>query len=210
MKTKQLLSFISACVTGSLFAQLPVSTAPSNRKAVLEEFTGIYCQYCPDGHKKADAIVTGNPTNAFVINIHTGSYANPSSGAPDFRTAFGTAIAAQTGLTGYPAGTVNRHLFPGYSQGSGTGMSRGNWAVTSSSIIGMPSYLNVALQATLNSTTRLLTVDVEVYYTGNSPQATNYFNLALIQDSVLGPQTGGSTWYPAMMVGSLYQHNKIQ
>ena len=31
-------------------AQTIVSTTPENKNAILEEFTGIYCVYCPDGH----------------------------------------------------------------------------------------------------------------------------------------------------------------
>ena len=30
-----------------------------------------------------------------------------------FNTSFGAAIAGQSGLSGYPAGTVNRHVFSG-------------------------------------------------------------------------------------------------
>jgi len=209
---KHLLSLYIVAVAAPVVAQLPVSTAQENRKVLVEEFTGITCQYCPDGHKKADQLISANPTSNFVINVHTGGYANPASGAPDFRTAFGSALASQSGLVGYPAGTVNRHLFSALSQNTttpGTAMSRGAWANAAGQIESMPSILNVALQGTIDATTRKLTVDVEVYYTGTSTVSTNYFNLALIQDSILGPQTGATTWYPQMMVGSQYQHNKM-
>ncbi|MDO9000112.1 MAG: Omp28-related outer membrane protein [Bacteroidota bacterium] len=214
---KQLLSIIAATTAFTAFAQLPVSTTPSNRKLILEEFTGITCTYCPDGHKKADQIIAFYPGNAYAINIHVGGYANPASGAPDFRTAFGTAIAGQSNLTGYPAGTVNRQLFSAYSQNTttpGTAQSRGYWATTAAQVINQASNLNVALQGTIDAATNILTVAAEVYYTGNSVNPTNYFNLALVQDSVLGPQTGGLTYYPAMWyasnpVGKQYQHNKM-
>jgi hypothetical protein len=214
---KQLLSILAASTVFTAFAQLPVSTTPQNRKIILEEFTGITCQFCPDGHLKADQITAFYPGNAYAINIHTGSYANPASGAPDFRTAFGSAIAAQTNLTGYPAGTVNRTLIPANSQNTttpGTAQSRSKWASSSASIIALPSNLNVALQATIDAVTNILTVQAEVYYTGNGINPTNYLNIALLQDSVLGPQTSGATYYPAMWfasnpVGQQYQHNKL-
>lgn len=209
---KQLLSFVAASSFVTAFAQLPVSTAQQTRKMILEEFTGYTCQYCPDGHKKADLIMAANPGEAFVINIHVGGYSTPASGKIDFRTPFGTALVGQTGLVGYPAGTVNRHLFPSYSQNTttpGTAQSRGSWQTTGNQIMGQNSNLNVALQATIDAATNLLTVSAEVYYTGNSVNSTNYLNIALLQDSVLGSQTSGSVYYNAMMVGSLYQHNKI-
>ena len=36
------------CLVG--IGQTFVSTTPENKNVVLEEFTGIYCGFCPDGH----------------------------------------------------------------------------------------------------------------------------------------------------------------
>ena len=43
---------LSVFVLGALLssAQTNVSTTPENKNVVLEEFTGISCPYCPDGH----------------------------------------------------------------------------------------------------------------------------------------------------------------
>ncbi len=177
----------------SSVAQTIVSTTPENKKVVLEEFTGIHCVYCPQGHAIAQAIQNNNPGEVFLINIHVGGFAVPNAGEPDFRTPFGTAIANQSGLTGYPAGTVNRHVFPGSSQSGGndTAMSRGRWTSASNQILGEASYMNMAVEADLNYATGELTVHVEAYYTGNSPEASNLLNVALLQNNTLGPQTGG-------------------
>ena len=90
---KQLLSIIAAMSVFTAFAQLPVSTTAQNKKLILEEYTGYTCQYCPDGHKKADQLIAFYPGNAYVINYHVGGYSTPASGAIDFRTAFGSASA---------------------------------------------------------------------------------------------------------------------
>lgn len=189
--TKFLLLGLIPLATYS-YGQTIVNTEPENRKAILEEFTGIYCVYCPEGHAIAEQILTENPGNAFAINIHQGSFAAPSGSAPDFRTQWGNAIANQTGLTGYPAATVNRHVFPewGMSNG-GTGMGRGTWKSAANQIMALPSYLNMAVEATLDIDTRELIVHVEAYYTGDSPQPTNKLNVALLQNNTKGPQTGG-------------------
>ena len=114
---KKLLTFAFALFTTFAFAQNFVSTSPENRKVVLEEFTGIHCTFCPDGHVIGQGLHDANPNNVFLINIHEGGYATPNSGEPDFRTPLGAAIDGQSGLAGYPAGTVNRHNFPGLEQG---------------------------------------------------------------------------------------------
>ncbi len=175
----------------STFSQTIVGTTPENKNVILEEFTGIHCGYCPQGHAIAQAIQDAHPNDVFLINIHTGGYATPSSGEPDFRTSFGSSIAGQSGLVGYPAGTVNRHLFPGYQQGSGTAQSRSTWSTTSNIVLNETSYVNVGVEAEINVDSREITVHVEAYYTGNSPESTNLLNVALLQDNTLGPQSGG-------------------
>jgi len=186
-------------LSSALVAQTIVGTNPENKNIVLEEFTGIHCVFCPDGHVIAQGIQNNNPDDVVLINIHTGGYAQPNPGEPDFRTEWGAVIAGQSGLVGYPAGTVNRHLFPGWSQGSGTAMSRSNWAGASNQFLAEPSYLNVGSRATIITSTRQLLVEVEVYYTDDSPQSTNYLNIAILQNNILGPQTGGDA-------GNNYNH----
>ena len=189
---KKLFTFLLISMfSASVFAQVIVGTDPENKNVVLEEFTGIHCVYCPDGHAIAQAIQNAHPDDVVIMNIHTGSYAVPSGNEPDFRTPWGDAIAGQSGLLGYPAGTVNRHLFPGWSQGSGTAMSRNRWSQAANQMLAEPSYLNVGLVATIVTSTRQLIVEVEVYYTGDSPFETNYLTVAMLQNNILGPQTGG-------------------
>jgi hypothetical protein len=191
MLKNTITTIVFSLLTVIAYSQTIVSTTPEDKKVILEEFTGINCVFCPDGHAIAQAIQDNNPGNVFLVNIHTGNFANPGSGQPDFRTSFGAAIAGQTNLTGYPAGTVNRHLFPGQTQGGGTAMSRNQWASASNQILGQAAYLNLGVEAEIDVQTNELTVHVEVYYTGDSPFSTNKLNVALLQNNTLGPQTGG-------------------
>ncbi len=185
----------------NLQGQTIVNTNPENKKVILEEFTGINCVYCPDGHAIAQAIQNNNPGNVFLINIHVGGFATPGAGQPDFRTPFGTAIVNQAGVTGYPAGTVNRTVFAGMSQNGagGTAMGRNFWNNASNQTLNQASYVNLGVEATIDINTRLLTVHVEAFYTGNSPVSTNKLNVALLQNNTLGPQTGGG-------MGNNYPH----
>ncbi len=201
MKKTTLSLLFSVFVGVGAFAQTIVSTTPQNKKVILEEFTGVNCVFCPDGHAIANSIKNANPNNVFLINVHVGNFATPGAGQPDFRTPFGSGIAGQTNLTGYPAGTVNRNVFPGFAQNgaAGTAMSRNNWTNASNQIMAQASYVNVATSATINASTRELTVLVEAYYTGASPVATNKLNVALLQNNTLGPQTGGN-------MGNNYNH----
>ena len=84
-----MMGFMSLIISSQTF----VSTSPENKNVVLEEFTGIYCTFCPDGHLIAQTLHDANPSDVFLINIHTGGYSNPNGPSdPDFNTLFGGAI----------------------------------------------------------------------------------------------------------------------
>ena len=187
------LSVFTVMAQGEQF----VSTEVSNKNVVLEEYTGINCGYCPDGHRIANEIAAAHPGRVFPINIHVGSYA-----ANTYTTQFGTSLMNQTGLTGFPAGTVNRHVF----SGSNTILDRGNWSARCNTILDQTSPVNIAARGTLNWATHELNITVQLYYTADEANATNKLNIAVIQDSVLGPQANGSTYNPSQMVGNQYRH----
>ena len=191
-------------------AQTFVSTSVENKNIILEEFTGISCGYCPDGHAIGQGLHASNPNDVFLINIHAGNYATPQGAGTDFKTSFGAAIASQSGLSGYPAGTVNRHQFT-MSQGGGTAMSRGDWSSASTQLLSQVSPVNVGLQASIDMATNTLTVDVEVYYTGTQTISSNRLNIAIVQNGILGPQSGGATYNPTAIdpVTGLYTHQHM-
>lgn len=208
MKKLLFLASLFGCSTVAL-AQLPVSTATENKNAVLEEFTGIYCTFCPDGHLIAQQFADANPGDVVLINIHAGGYANPNGNDPDFRTPWGAAIDGQSGLAGYPAGTMNRRIFTGHQQGTGTAQSRGSWATTGAMVIGEGSYANIALEATLDFGTGVLTVDVETYFTGVAPAAMSKLNVAVLQSNIEGPQTGMAANPAQVLPNGNYSHNHM-
>ncbi len=186
------------------YAQTIVSTSPKDQNVVLEEFTGIHCVFCPSGHTISKGIQDANPDRVSLIYIHQGGQSVPGTGEPDFRTPWGDAIVNQsyTGSGfGYPAATVNRHVFPGRSMasGGGTAMGRPYWGVSATETMAKASPVNVAVEASLDIQTNVLTIHVEGYYTSNSPESTNLLNVALLQNNTKGPQTGGGA-------GSNYNH----
>lgn len=198
---KILLSIVFGLSTIALFAQIPVSTTPQNKNVVLEEYTGLNCVYCPDGHKTAHDLQVANPNDVVIVAIHQGGFATPGSGQPDYRTSFGDALAGQYSITSYPNATVNR--------GASATSTRATWVTWSNTILGESAYLNVGVEAQVNYATRALTVHCQVYYTGNSTLTTNKLNIALLQNNIKGPQTGGSTYNPTMVTPDgqyMHQH----
>ncbi|MFH1050213.1 MAG: Omp28-related outer membrane protein [bacterium] len=211
LKKTYIIGFILFLTTAGVLSQELVSTEPQLRNVVLEEFTGIHCGNCPGGHKKAKELAESNPGRVVLIAIHEGSYANPGVGEPDFRTQWGASILAQTKLSGFPAGTINRLRFPGsdYSFPYNTQMTGGmalgpnGWDTASNDSIlnGEFSPVNIAAKTRWNNDTRELEIDVELYFTEDIPDGAK-FNIAFLESHVWGPQTGASD-------PKNYEHNHI-
>lgn len=181
---KTLLLFAVCVFTITVYSQTLVNTDPQNRLAILEEYTGIHCGYCPDGHAIAQSIYETNPGKVSMINIHAGTFAVPNPGEPDFRTVDGELIATTFGVSAYPSGTINRHTFTG-----GMVLNRGAWEGAVEEMLQMSSPVNLGLSSEFNSTTRDLTVTVELYYTDNSAVQSNYINVVLKESHIIGWQT---------------------
>ena len=194
LKNYILIFTLISFITG--FSQTIVSTDSQNKKVIIEEFTGVACQYCPIGHTIVQNLIDDNPGNVFAIKIHEGGYAQGYT--PDFTTQWGTAIVSQSNNGGsYPSGTINRQVISSASSNGGTAIALGwnninnNPFITAvEQVLQQSAYVNVGVEANLNVITRELTVHVEAYYTGNSPQSTNLLNIALLQNNTIGPQSG--------------------
>ena len=198
MKKSTLFILAILALAFSVKAQQFVSTEPSNRNVILEEFTGRYCGYCPDGHLIANTIMADNPGRVWAINVHAGQYA--ATDYPNFNTSDGSTIHNGFTITGYPTGVVNRSTAVGQSRSAWTNLSNGQLA--------QASECNVAGRVAINPDTRIATITVEVYYTGNSNYDHNYLTVAMLQDSILGSQSGASS-NPAQVLNGQYCHMHV-
>lgn len=180
-------------------AQQYVSTEPANRNVILEEFTGRGCGYCTDGHRIANQIMANNPNRVWAINIHAGGYAQTTY--PNMITTDGNTIHGGFSISGYPTGVVNRS--------TGAGIDRGQWNTQATTQMSQASECNVAGIARINPGTRVATITVEVYYTGNSSVDENYLTVAMLQDSILGSQADYGNYNPTQWLNGQYVHMHI-
>lgn len=194
-------TFLMCAILAGLFkvnAQEPqfVSTEQKGRNVIIEEFTGRNCGYCPDGHVVAKKITDANPGRVWAVNVHCGSF-SPSS-YPNLNTAAGaTILNALDGGMGFPCGVVNRTT-------KATG--RNMWESYSNQQLKQTAECNIGGQVLINEAARTATVTVEVYYTANSASSENYLTVMMLQDSILGSQSGGAQLNPEQMIDGKYVH----
>jgi hypothetical protein len=159
------------------------SSETKKRNVVLEEFTGVRCQYCPDGHKRAQKLSDDNPGRVVLINVHTGGFANPAPGWPDFTTPFGPELDVFGGSQfSYPSGMVNRYLFPG---ANALKMGRGSWEASGKQILEMISPVNMAMTTKVENGKMI--ANVELYFTDDVPGGV-LLNVAILESGVIGKQ----------------------
>ena len=201
IKTMKKFTFALMALLATFFtmnAQQYVSTEPANRNVILEEFTGRNCGYCPEGHVIANNIMETNPGRAWAINVHAGSYAPTTY--PNFNTSCSSTILGGFSVSGFPSGVVNRS--------TSAAQGRGAWASLANQQLAQAAECNVAGSVRINPGTRMASITVEVYYTGNSSSNQNYLTVAMLQDSIMGSQSGMSS-NPSQVIGSQYCHMHI-
>ncbi|MGB0869525.1 MAG: Omp28-related outer membrane protein [Flavobacteriales bacterium] len=198
---KTLYYFLFLAGSTAMFAQTFVGTTVEKKKPLLEKFTGTNCGACPGGDNVIDGLKTTHGDDINVFAHHT------FNTAPDdfFNVPLSEAIAAQSMATGYPAGSVNRIVFPhsGWSQNAGgSAMSSSNWGNAILEEIDKDAYVNIGAKLRHDVEYNKFFIDVEVYYTGNPATTDQRLNVVLVQNKVLGPQAGGGA-------GDNYEHNHM-
>lgn len=205
-------TFLLASVVASIgvSAQTFVDTTVQNKSVVLEEYTGVRCGFCPDGHKRANDFAKQNPGRVVLVNIHTGSYAAPRQGYPDYTTTGGDQIAGHSNvqISGYPAGSVQRRIFAN-PQRSGTASSRGVWARDGGIVLGETSPVNAAVKATYDNVKKEVSVVVEAYFTDNAPGTANRITVGITQDGLKSAQSGAAANPDNIDSDGLYIHNHM-
>ena len=178
----------------TVVAQKFVSTEPSLKNAVIEEFTGRNCHACPSGHKKSNELMRMFPGRVFTINIHE---ALTPETYPNFKTEDGRIIYYALTGSGIPNGLVNRCT----ERGKGPGQ----WQSYVYQETNSEAPCNIAGLAVVDEATRSLTLTVEIYYTKDVDVESNYLTIAMLQDSVWGSQNEGES-NPEQYVDGNYCH----
>ena len=229
MKKNYILLFIFCSSFFGLNSQNFVSTTAENKKVVAEELTGIHCYACPILHNALNDYSTTNPGQVFVVKVHAGGFAwgcapdnptEPNAPNPDFRYAGDQQYVellqnCNSSSCSYPAWSANRRVFPSLSLYGGRAMSGTTSNVVPTAInelISEPAFVNIATQVSISDTANQLDINIEAYYTADSPNATNYLHVLILQDGFIGPQSSGHTYNPSYVVSDgpndNYQHSE--
>ncbi|HIO73126.1 MAG TPA: Omp28-related outer membrane protein [Flavobacteriales bacterium] len=152
------------------------------RNVLMEEFTGAWCGYCPDGYLELDDIVSTN-ANVVPVIIHAGSEAD------SMKIQEGLDLASEYGVTIYPRAMIDRVLYEGEEK---LPISRADnaWMNNCASRANVGAVLNVIVTKSYNYSTRVIDATVTAnfvdYATGDMR-----FNLYVVEDHIAADTGAG-------------------
>lgn len=160
--------------TGGGISPVPTSFT---QKAFIEEFTGAWCGYCPDGVYKMNNLISSNPGKVVGASIHEGD---------PMEISLFNSLDATYNVSGFPQGMVSRVPYSG-----NVSMSRSNWTAAVNAILAKTAKCGLALNSALVGTDSL---KVTVHCGFNEALTGDYrLTVYLLEDSV----TGGSSYNQA-------------
>jgi len=150
-------------------------TGSTNVKVVLEEFTGAWCGWCPDGTVIMEELIADNPGKVIGIGVHDGDAMEYSEG-----------IRSEFGVSSYPNGMVDRKVFPGEPDEP---HSRGQWTANVNAQLTRYTPVDVTVNHTYDASTRTITATVTADFVDYAAGDMR-FVMAITEDNVTGTGTG--------------------
>lgn len=197
-KLSVLLVVLMTCLM-QVDAQDFVSTEPQKKNVLIEEFTGRGCPNCPDGHIIANAIHNSYPDRVCLVSVHSQSGQSPQS-YPNLNTPLSATIFSAFDGSSIPTAVINRSTAE--KQG------RTSWSALAGEELTKDAIVNVDGVVMIDEATRMATIIVEAYYTGDSESSTNYLTIYMVQDNILGFQSNASN-NPSQVIDGTYSHMHV-
>jgi len=161
--------------------------AAQQKIVVIEEFTGVQCVNCPDGHIAMANIVDTYGDRIVPFSIHAGFLSDPyTESLQDFVTEQGQVLHDNFEIPAYPAAVVDRVQFAGESRISLLDFNA--WATRVGEQLALSTPVNIDFpEITYDEATRVLTAFVQVTYT-EALDATHNLSVVLAENHIVDVQ----------------------
>lgn len=181
---------VTNTTTGAPAASNPVGDVPTGftKKVVLEEFTGEWCGWCPEGAKIMNDLTAQYPSTFVGVAVHDGD--------PMEIASINSYLKTLTGVSGYPNGSVDRADAQG----------RGSWAGDVSAELAKTAKCGLAMVSKTKS--NLLNLDVYVGYNAALPTGSK-LTVYLIEDDVPQSAGGQHNYSSTVVVDGNWKHSHV-
>jgi len=146
----------------------------ARKKVLMEKWTGAWCGYCIDGAVVMDSMITQYGLDLIPIALHHGD-------AMEFADSLRSAFCA----TSFPKAVIDRKDFSTNYNYDVESESRAEWSSLTSTQLSEFSPVDIIINHTWDSISRIITASVIANYTDNSAGDARIV-LMIIEDSVTG------------------------
>ena len=167
------------------------TTSGMVRKVLLEDYTGHKCVNCPSAAMTAHTIEAASNDRLIIIAVHAGYFATPSETGDftaDYRTSAGTEWNDAFGISGWPAGLINRRPY----EGSTVLYDFGQWGNAINAQLALPQEADLVIENDYDASTRDLTTTVSAKFLAIL-QGTYAVTVCITEDSISSPQKNNDT-----------------
>jgi hypothetical protein len=194
-----ILQIFSSCQEQCpLLSNTPTDTtqATQQKNILIEEFTGVKCVQCPEGHAIAQSIADAHNGRVEIVSIHSGFYAVPFPfSLYNFKIPEGTAIENLIGPASfYPTAGIDRKLFSGQTD---ILLDKNFWAGNAAAQLQEPLKVKINFNNTYNPSERKLTANISLAYLEEITDAQSITVLITENDIIDAQETpqGVDTFY---------------
>ena len=188
-------------VSDTTYVESPVAT-PEIKNVVIEEFTGVRCPNCPQGHQIIASIKSANGSRVASVSLHpiNSLGIHYSFSADTFQNQKAQDLFNYLEQIGFePVAAIDR--IP--SSGNSVLWDKGVWANKVTAQLAQTTPVNILLSGTYDSTTRELTIVAEMHYTANVAEK-NKLTVLLTESDIQSAQLDGS------VIDTFYTHKDVQ
>jgi hypothetical protein len=188
-------------VSDTTYIESPVASAEL-KNVLIEEFTGVRCPNCPQGHQIIAGLKTTYADRVVSVSLHPiNSLGAPYAfSAQDFRSPKAQSLFDYLGQIGLqPAAAVDRKKFSGESN---ILLDKNKWNTNVANQFAISPPVNLLLDKSLDTTNNELTVFAELHYTQNVSEL-NKLTLLLTESDIVTSQLDGS------IIDTFYVHKDI-
>ena len=148
------------------------------KKVLIEEFTGAWCGYCPDGAYRVKNLIDDNDGRVVGVSLHAG---NPTGDAMEI--AHTNYLETTYQNTGFPSGMVDR-----VSVNGSTSLNRGYWEYVANDQLAKTAVCGLAIISEVNG--QNANVEVHAGFSSTLNGANYRLTVYLIEDGVTGEGYG--------------------
>lgn len=158
------------------------------KKAVLEEFTGEWCGWCPEGAKVMVDNIAAHPGKVIGIAVHDGD--------PFEIPSYNSWLKTLTGVTGYPNGSIDR----------ADASDRGSWTGQINTELAKTAKLGFAMVT--KKTGNTVTIKLFIGYNAAIPAGAK-LTVAVVEDQVPQSSGGQHNYSTSVVVDGNWKHSHV-